>query len=93
MRSCNLVYPLPQGAFSMHINGDHNHISRYKSYFWMETMSNRRESFSFGAVPSPNIPDLTKARQDLPLPDSWIGALEPSLYGTIIHAAFTLLAY
>ena len=33
------------------------------------------------------IPDLTKARQDLPLHDSRIGALEPSLYGTIIHAA------
>ena len=44
-------------------------------------------------MPSPNIPDLTKARQDLPLPDSRIGALEPSLYGTIIHAALTLLAY
>ena len=50
-------------------------------------------SFSFGAMPSPNIPDLTKARQDLPLSDSRIGALEPSLYGTIIHAALTLLAY
>ena len=44
-------------------------------------------------MPSPNIPDLTEARQDLPLPDSRIGALEPSLYGTIIHAALTLLAY
>ena len=71
MRSRNPVYPLPQGAFSVHINGDHNHASRYKSYSWMET----------------------GARQDLPLPDSWIGALEPSLYGTIIHAALTLLAY
>ena len=44
-------------------------------------------------MPSPNILDLTKARQDLPLPDSRIGALEPSLYGTIIRAALTLLAY
>ena len=93
MRSRNPVYPLPQGAFSVHINGDHNHVSRYKSYSWMETGLNRWESFSFGAMPSPNIPDLTKARQDLPLPDSRIGALEPSLYGTIIHAALTLLAY
>ena len=41
----------------------------------------------------PNIPDLTKARQDLPLPNSRIGALEPSLYGTIIHGTLTLLAY
>ena len=42
---------------------------------------------------SPNIPDLTKTRQEFPLPDSRIGALETSLYGTIIHAALTLLAY
>ena len=59
----------------------------------METGLNSRESFSFHAMSSTNIPDLTKARQDLPLPDSRIGALEPSLYGTIIHAALTLLAY
>ena len=93
MRSSNLVYPLPQGAFSVYINGDHNHISRCKSYSWMETGLNKRESFSFGAMPIPNIPDLTKARQDLPLPDILIGALEPSLYGTIIHEALILLAY
>ena len=59
----------------------------------METGLNRQESFSFSAMPSPNIPDLTKARIDLPLPDSRIGALESLLYGTIIHAALTLLAY
>ena len=59
----------------------------------VETGLNRREIFSFGAMPSPNIPDLAKARQDLPLPDSCVDALEPSLYGTIIHAALTLLAY
>ena len=44
-------------------------------------------------MPSPKIPDLTKARQDLALPDSRVGAWKPSLYGTIIHAALTLLAY
>ena len=93
MRSRNPVYPLPQVAFSEYFNGDYNHVSRYKSYSWMETGLNRWESFSIGAMPSPNIQDLTKARQDLPLPDSQIGALEPSLYGTIIHAALTLLAY
>ena len=53
MRSRNPVYPLPQGAFSVHINGDHNHVSRYKSYSWMETGLNRQESFSFGAMPGP----------------------------------------
>ena len=78
MRSRNPVYPLPKGAFSVHINGDHNHVSRYKSYSQMETGLNRWESFSFGAMPRPNIPDLTKARQDLHLPDNRIGALEPS---------------
>ena len=56
----------------------------------METGLNRREIFSFGAMPSPKIPDLAKARQDLPLSDSRIGASEPSLYGTIINAALTL---
>ena len=59
----------------------------------METGLNRQESFSFSAMPSPNIPDLVKARQDLALSDSQIGAFEPLLYGTIIHAALTLLAY
>ena len=54
---------------------------------------NRQESVSFSAMPSPNIPDLAKARQDLPLPDSQIGAIKPSLYGTIIHVALTLLVY
>ena len=56
----------------------------------METGLNRRESFSFGAMPGPNIPDVTKAREDLSLPESRIGAL---LYGAIIHTALTLLAY
>ena len=41
-------------------------------------------------MPSPNIPDLAKARQDPPLPDSRIGAFEPSLYGMIIHASLAL---
>ena len=37
-------------------------------------------------MPGPNIAYLAKTRQDLPLSDRQIGALEPSLYGTIIHA-------
>ena len=44
-------------------------------------------------MPGPNIPHLAKAIQDLPLPESRIGAFEPSLYGTIIYAALTLLAH
>ena len=59
----------------------------------METRLNRREFFSFGAMPSPNILDLAKARHDIPLLNSRISAFEPSLYGTTIHATLTLLAY
>ena len=74
MRWRNPVYTLPQGAFFIHINGDHiNHVSRHKSYSWMENGMNRRESFSFGVMPSSNIPDLAESRQDLLLPNSRIG--------------------
>ena len=59
----------------------------------METGLNSRESFSFGAMPSPNIPDLAKTRQDLPLRDIRIGAFDPLLYGKIIHIVLTLLKY
>ena len=41
-------------------------------------------------MPSPKIPGLTKAKKNN---RCRIGAFEPSLYGTIIHAALTLLAY
>ena len=51
MCSHNPVYPLPQGALSVHINGDHNHVSRHKPCSLMETGWNRKESFSFGAFP------------------------------------------
>ena len=93
MRSRNTVYPLLQGDFSVYIYGNHNNVSRCKSYSSMENGLNRRESFSFGATPSPDISDLAKARQDLPFRDSQIGPFEPSLYGTIIHAVLTLLAF
>ena len=34
MFSRNSIYPLSRdGAFSAHINGDHDHVSRYKSYY------------------------------------------------------------
>ena len=97
MRSRNPVYPFLQGAFSIQINGSHNDVSRYNSYFWMEIIEiaglNREETFSFGAMLSPNIPNIAKARQDLPLPDSRRGTFEPSLYSAIAHAALTLIAY
>ena len=59
----------------------------------MDTRFNGREIFSFGTMPSPNIPDLAKARQDLSLPDNRIGAFKPLLYGSVIHAALTSVAY
>ena len=92
MRSRNRISTPTRGFFRT-INGDHNHVPRHKSYSWVETDLNRWKSFSFRAMPSPNILDLSKARQDLPLPDSRIGAFEPSFYGMIIHAALNLLAY
>ena len=56
----------------------------------METGLNK---FLLRAKPSPNIPDMVKARQDLPLDDNQVGAFEPSLYSTIIQSAFTLRPY
>ena len=67
IHSRNPVYPLPQGALSVHINGDNNHVYRYNYYSWMEPGLNRWEGFSFSAMPRSNISDLAKARQDLPL--------------------------
>ena len=93
MRPRDPVYPFPQGAFPVHNIGNHNHVSSCKSYSGMEIGFKRQESFSFGAMLSSNIPDVVKARKDLPLPDSQVGVFEPLLYGTLIHAALTLQAY
>ena len=36
MVSCNSIYSLLRdGAFFAHINGDHDHVSRYKSYIYI----------------------------------------------------------
>ena len=56
----------------------------------METGLNK---FLLRAKPSPNIPDMVKARQDLPLHDNQVGAFEPSLYSAIIQSVFTLRPY
>ena len=73
----NPVYPLPQGALSVHINGDHNHISICKSHTKTETGLNRQENIFFVTIPIPNIPDVAKSRQDL---------FKPSLYSMTIHS-------
>ena len=46
MFSGNSIYPLPRdGALSAHINGNHDHVSRYKSYYQKApTGLNRREN-------------------------------------------------
>ena len=69
MRSRNPIYPLPK-AFSVHINGGHDHVCRYKSY---SLERNRVEYARWSKHSGPIIP----IRQDLPLPDSRVGALEP----------------
>ena len=33
MHSRYTLHPLPQGAFSIHINGDHDHVSKVNFYF------------------------------------------------------------
>ena len=39
MFSRNSIYPLPRdGTFSAHIKGDHDHVSRYKSYCQKEKL-------------------------------------------------------
>ena len=51
---CHSIYPLPRdGTFSAHINGEHDHDSRHKSYYQKEVRKP-----SFGAMPNPNIPGL-----------------------------------
>ena len=80
--------PLPMvGAFSAHIGGDLNHVSRYKSNVcwqlgWIGKLFLRTRNEK-----SLNIPGLAKwiTRLDLLLPDSQIGALGPPLYSAIIH--------
>ena len=51
MRSRNPVYPLPQGAFSIHINGDHKYIYiiyKYKYiYLYILTYAMLRSFFTF----------------------------------------------
>ena len=40
MFSCNSIYPLPRdGALSAQINGNHDHVSQYKSYYKKDKMS------------------------------------------------------
>ena len=69
MRSRNPVYPLAQVAFfRTYISMATITTCPGTSLIPMETVLNRQEIFSFGSMPSPNISDLAKARQDFPSP-------------------------
>ena len=46
-------------AFSAHISGNHNHVSRYNSNIFKLNGLNRRDKITFGAMPIPIIPSLT----------------------------------
>ena len=75
MVSRNSIYPLPHdGAFSAHINGDHDHVSYYQKdqLGWI----GEKSLFQRNAL-SKNPRFNISAKQDLPLPDSRIGAFEP----------------
>ena len=40
--SCNSLYPLPNDSgISAHTNGEHNHVSRYKSYYQKKTATKK----------------------------------------------------
>ena len=73
MVSRNSIYALPRDG-TYHINGDHDHVSRYKSYYQKDKLGESKH-------PRFNI----SAKQDLLLPDSRIGAFQPPLFSTIIH--------
>ena len=72
MVSRDSIFPLPHNeASSAHINGNHDYdtsliIKKMHSVEWAR-------KFAFDAMSSPNIPGL----EDIPLPDSQIGALKP----------------
>ena len=72
MVSRNSIYPLPRdGTFSAHINGDHNHVSRYKSYYQKDKLGWIGEKSLLRRNAQPKHPRYNiSAKQDLPLPES-----------------------
>ena len=87
MVSRNSIYPLPRdGAFSAHVNGDHDHVSRYKPYYQKDELDWIGEKSLLRRNAYPKRPRFNiSAKQDLPLPDSRIDAFEPPLSSAIIH--------
>ena len=60
MVSHDPIYAFPQGDFSVHINGNHNYVSKYKSFYSMGNGMNNQNKFFFGALLTPNISDRAK---------------------------------
>ena len=71
MFSSNFIYPLPRHlALSAHINSDHDHIPGTSLIIKKINKVELTIKFSFGAMPSPNIPGL---------------AIVPPLSSVVIH--------
>ena len=83
----NSLYPLPSDeALSTHMNGEHDHVSRYKSYYQKNKLGLIGEKILLRRHAQPIHPRFSNcAKQDLPLSDSRIGVFEPPLSSTIIH--------
>ena len=55
----NSIYPLPcDVTLSAYINGNHDHVSRYKCYYQKINWVEKARKFSFGSMPDPNITGL-----------------------------------
>ena len=86
MVSRNSIYPFPcDGVLSSLIN-NHDHVSRYKSYYQKGKLGWIDENILRQPYAYPKHPRFSNyAKQDFLLSDIRIGALEPLLFIAIIH--------
>ena len=72
MFSGNSINPLPHDeAFSIPINGNHDHVSRYKFYCLKDKLGEIGKKNLLCCYAWPKHPRFNiSAKQDLPLPDS-----------------------
>ena len=87
MFSRNSIYPVScDGALSAHINDNHDHVFRYKSYYENDKLGCIGEKILLQHQAWPKPPRFSNcAKQDLPLPDSRIGAFKSPLSTAIMH--------
>ena len=66
----NSIYLLPRDrALSVHINGNHDHVSKYKSYYQKDELGWTGAKILLSIMPRPNIPGLAIAlNQTFPSP-------------------------